>query len=160
VKNKVKFPVIAKLTPNVTDVVPIARAAVAGGADILSLINTLKGVAIDWKKRDTILGGITGGLSGPAIKPIALRMVWVVCSALPHVPVIGIGGIMTAEDVLEFICAGARAVQVGTASFVDPTSAVRILDDLPALLASQGFESIDPLVGSVKHKASPSTPSN
>jgi dihydroorotate dehydrogenase (NAD+) catalytic subunit len=160
VKTKVKFPIIAKLTPNVTDVVPIARAAVNGGADILSLINTLKGVAIDWRKRDTILGGITGGLSGPAIKPIALRMVWEVCSALPKTPVIGIGGIATAEDALEFICAGARAVQMGTASFVEPTSAIRAIDELPRLLAAQGIASIEELVGTVKHKATPSTPSN
>lgn len=160
VKSKVKFPVIAKLTPNVTDVVPIARAAVNGGADILSLINTVKGVAIDWRKRDTILGGVTGGLSGPAIKPIALRMVWEICSALPKSPVIGIGGVASAEDALEFICAGARAVQLGTASFVEPTSSVRAVDELARLLAAQGIASIEELVGTVKHKATPSTPSN
>jgi dihydroorotate dehydrogenase (NAD+) catalytic subunit len=150
VKRKVRFPVIAKLTPNVTDVVPIARAAVRGGADILSLINTLKGVAIDWRRKDTILGGVTGGLSGPAIKPVALRMVWEVCSALPQVPVIGIGGISTAEDALEFICAGARAIQVGTASFVEPMAAVRIVEQMPGLLASQGLESVEELVGTVR----------
>ncbi|HLG42129.1 MAG TPA: dihydroorotate dehydrogenase [Planctomycetota bacterium] len=153
-RSKIKaVPIIAKLTPNVTDVVTIARAAVEGGADIVSLINTIKGIAIDWRRRKPFLGGVTGGLSGPAIKPVALRMVWEVCSALPRVPVMAIGGISNAEDALEFICAGARAVQVGTASFVEPTAAVRIVEELPSLLAAERVESIESLVGSVSPKA-------
>lgn len=152
VKTSCPFPVLAKLTPNVTDVVEIARAAVAGGADGISLINTLKGMAIDWRKRAPVLGGVTGGLSGPAIKPIALRMVWEVCSALPEVPVIGIGGISTAEDVLEFICAGASAVQIGTANFVEPLTAVNIIEALPSLLAEQGLASLEELRGSITVK--------
>lgn len=147
VKRRTTLPVIAKLTPNVTDVTEIARAAVAGGADALSLINTLQGMAVDWRRRRAVLGAGTGGLSGPAIKPVAVRMVWQVCSALPGVPVIGIGGISSAEDALEFLCAGARAVQVGTAGFVDPTAAIRILDDLPRLLAAEGISSVDEIVG-------------
>jgi len=147
------IPLIAKLTPNVTDVVTIARAAVEGGADIVSLINTIKGMAIDWRRRKPFLGGVTGGLSGPAIRPVALRMVWEVCSALPKVPVMAIGGISNAEDALEFICAGARAVQVGTASFVEPTTAIRIVEALPSLLAAEKIDSIESLVGSVSPRA-------
>jgi dihydroorotate dehydrogenase (NAD+) catalytic subunit len=148
-RSRVRVPLIAKLTPNVTDVAEIARAAAAGGADILSLINTIKGMAVDWRRRTPFLGGVTGGLSGPAIKPVALRMVWEVCSALPRMPVIAIGGISNAEDALEFLCAGARAVQVGTASFVDPTAAPRIVDDLPRLLAEQRIGSVEELVGTL-----------
>lgn len=148
-RERVRVPLIAKLTPNVTDVAEIARAAAAGGADILSLINTLKGMAVDWRRRRPFLGGMTGGLSGPAIKPVALRMVWEVCTALPRMPVIAIGGISTAEDALEFICAGARAVQVGTASFVDPMAAPRMLDELPRLLEEQRIGSIEELVGAL-----------
>lgn len=158
VKKSCPFPIIAKLTPNVTDVVEIARAAVNGGADCISLINTLKGIAIDWRKRTPILGGVTGGLSGPAIKPIALRMVWEVCSALPKVPVVGIGGISTAEDVLEFLCAGATAVQIGTANFVEPLTAVKIIEELPSLLAGQGLASPEALRGSISVRPSRQDP--
>lgn len=146
------MPLIAKLTPNVTDVVEIARAAVAGGADALSLVNTLKGMAIDWRRRSPFLGGVTGGLSGPAIKPVALRMVWEVTSALPKTPVIGIGGIATAEDAMEFFCAGARAIQVGTAGFVEPTAAVRIAEELPALLQEAGAKSLAEFIGTCQAK--------
>ena len=111
-KSATRRPVFAKLTPNVTDIVRIARAAMEGGADGISAINTVKGMAIDWRKRRPVIGAATGGLSGPAIRPVALRMVWEICSALPGVPVIGIGGILTADDVLEFMVAGASAVQV------------------------------------------------
>lgn len=149
-KSRTRVPVIAKLTPNVTDPVEIARAAEAGGADIVSLINTLKGMAVDWRRRRPWLGGGTGGLSGPAIKPVALRMVWEVCTALPRMPVMAIGGISTAEDALEFICAGARAVQVGTASFVEPTAPVKIIEDMPRLLEENGIGSIEELVGTLK----------
>ena len=114
------LPIIAKLTPNVTDIVPIAAAAAEAGADAVSLINTLRGMAVDWRRRRPILAYDVGGLSGPAIKPIALRMVWDVARALPGLPIIGIGGIATADDALEFLVAGASAIQVGTATFYDP----------------------------------------
>ena len=128
------LPIIAKLTPNVTDIVPIAAAAAEAGADAVSLINTLRGMAVDWRRRRPILAYDVGGLSGPAIKPIALRMVWDVARALPGLPIIGIGGIATADDALEFLVAGASAVQVGTATFYDPTASERLLDDLIARL--------------------------
>ena len=114
------LPIIAKLTPNVTDIVPIAAAAAEAGADAVSLINTIRGMAVDWRRRRPILAYDVGGLSGPAIKPIALRMVWDVARALPGLPIIGIGGIATADDALEFLVAGASAIQVGTATFYDP----------------------------------------
>ena len=113
-------PIIAKLTPNVTDIVPIAAAAADAGADAVSLINTIRGVAVDWRRRRPILAYDVGGLSGPAIKPVALRMVWEVARALPGLPIIGIGGIASADDALEFLVAGASAIQVGTATFYDP----------------------------------------
>jgi dihydroorotate dehydrogenase (NAD+) catalytic subunit len=141
------FPLIAKLTPNVTDVVPIARAAMAGGADALSLVNTFKGIAIDWRRRRPVLGGVTGGLSGPAIKPIALRLVWDVCRALPSAPVVGIGGIASADDVLEFMAAGACAVQIGTANFSDAQTSTKVLDDLRRALATAGVQRARDLVG-------------
>src|SRR4029077_9111646 len=115
------LPIIAKLTPNVTKIVPIAEAAAEGGADAVSLVNTFIGMAIDWRKRKPILGNVTGGLSGPAIKPLALRMVWQVARQV-KVPVIGIGGIATIDDVMEFLVAGASAVQLGTVNFYDPTA--------------------------------------
>src|SRR5947209_14646006 len=113
------LPLIAKLTPNVTNIVPIAQAAADGGADAVSLINTFVGMAIDWRRRRPILGNITGGLSGPAIKPLALRLVWQVARSV-RVPIIGVGGISTIDDVMEFLVAGASAVQIGTANFFDP----------------------------------------
>ena len=120
VRRSTKLPVIAKLSPNVTDITIMAKAVEEAGADAVSLINTLTGMAIDVKTRRPRLANITGGLSGPAIKPVAVRMVWQVANAI-KLPVIGIGGIMTAEDALEFIIAGATAVQVGTANFINPT---------------------------------------
>lgn len=141
-------PVFAKLTPNVADIVAVARAAVAGGADGISAINTLKGLAIDWRRRAPCLGAGTGGLSGPAIKPVALRMVWEIAAALPGVPVMGIGGISTADDVLEFMVAGASAVQLGTANFVNANACGEILDALPGKLAAAGVAHIRDLVGS------------
>ena len=131
-------PVIVKLSPNVTDIVAMARACVDAGADALSVINTITGMAIDLKSRRPVLANITGGLSGPAIKPIALRMVWQVAQAV-EVPVIGIGGIMTATDALEFLLAGATAVQVGTASFLDPGAAGRIVREIEQYLVSEGI---------------------
>jgi dihydroorotate dehydrogenase (NAD+) catalytic subunit len=146
-------PVFAKLTPNVTDIVRIARAAMEGGADGLSAVNTLKGMAIDWRRRAPCIGAATGGLSGPAIKPVALRMVWEIASALPGVPLIGIGGVSTADDVLEFVVAGASAVQVGTANFVDPQSASRIVGALPSKLAEAKVARLADLVGTCAVKA-------
>ena len=141
--------IIAKLTPNVTDVIPIAQAAAAGGADALSLVNTYVGMAVEWRQRRPRLGGITGGLSGPAIKPLALRLVWLVAQNC-DVPVIGIGGIMNTDDVLEFIVAGASAVQIGTVQFVRPRVAVDMLDGIKAALEETGAGSIADLVGTLE----------
>jgi dihydroorotate dehydrogenase (NAD+) catalytic subunit len=143
------LPIIAKLTPNVTDVVTIAKAAAEGGADAVSLINTLKGMAIDWRRRRPILANDIGGLSGPAIKPIALRMVWEVAQALPDLPIIGIGGIASADDVLEFLVAGASAIQVGTATFYDPSVSGRMVDEVDRLLSAIGVGSVREVIGSL-----------
>ena len=136
-KRRANVPVWAKLSPNVTHIVPIAQAAEQGGADGLTAINTLIGMAIDWRRRRPILGRAIGGLSGPAIRPVAVRMVWEIARSV-SIPVIGVGGIATADDVLEFICAGASAVQVGTAQFADPALIERLVEDLAALLAEAG----------------------
>ncbi|MFO0893135.1 MAG: dihydroorotate dehydrogenase [Isosphaeraceae bacterium] len=144
------LPIIAKLTPNVTDIVPIAAAAMEGGADAVSLINTVKGMAVDWKRRRPILANDIGGLSGPAIKPIALRMVWEVSRALPGFPIIGIGGIARAADALEFLAAGASAVQVGTATFYAPSASEVLLDTLERELTLQGLSSVRELIGSLR----------
>lgn len=135
VKKVATVPVFAKLSPNVTDVVAIARAAEQGGADGITAINTLIGMAVDWRRQRPVLGRVIGGLSGPAIKPVALRMVWEIARAV-KLPILGVGGVRSADDVLEFVCAGASAVQVGTALFTDPTLLVRIVDELAAKLAS------------------------
>ncbi len=142
------LPLIAKLTPNVTNIVPIAQAAADGGADAVSLVNTFVGMAIDWRRRRPILGNITGGLSGPAIKPLALRLVWQAARNV-RVPIIGIGGIANIDDVMEFLVAGASAVQIGTANFFDPTVSVRLVDALPGALAELGMRRIGDVVGSV-----------
>lgn len=131
------IPLFAKLSPNVTDIADIAVAAVAGGADGITAVNTLIGMAVDWRRRRPVLGRGIGGLSGPAIKPVALRMVHEVARVV-DVPILGVGGIASAEDVLEFLVAGASAVQVGTTNFVDPASMVRLVDELPGLLEEQG----------------------
>ncbi len=144
------LPIIAKLTPNVTDVVAIARAAGAGGADAVSLVNTFRGMAVNWRTRRPILANDVGGLSGPAIKPLALRMVWEVARALPDLPVIGIGGIANADDALEFLVAGASAVQVGTATFYDPTAAERLLDDLITHLNALGIARVTEVIGTLR----------
>lgn len=143
-----EFPVIAKLTPNVTDIVGMAAAAAAGGADAVSLINTCLGMAVDWRRRRPLLGNVMGGLSGPAIKPIALRAVYQVAQAV-DVPVIGIGGIATLDDVMEFIVAGATAVQIGTANFYNPTVSVTIREALPTALAQLGASSVAEVVGTL-----------
>jgi dihydroorotate dehydrogenase (NAD+) catalytic subunit len=138
VKRVATVPVFAKLTPNIADVVPIATAAKAGGADGVTLINTLVGMAMDWRKRRPVLGNVTGGLSGPAVKPVAMRIVYQVGKALPDLPILAVGGAHSAQCVLEFLCAGASAVQFGTAMFSDPTLMVRVADELEELLAAAG----------------------
>ena len=147
-------PIIAKLTPNVTSVAEIGKAAEVGGADSISLINTCLGMAVDWRARRPMLGNVVGGLSGPAIKPIALRAVYEVAQAV-NVPVIGIGGIGTIDDVMEFLVAGAAAVQLGTANFYDPTCSMKVLDALPDALATLGAQSVADVVGTLD--AAPTT---
>ena len=147
-RNACDLPVIAKLTPNVTNVIEIAQAAADGGADAVTLINTLLGMAIDWKKRKPILGNVVGGLSGPAIKPVALRIVWQVASNV-DVPVIGVGGIQSLDDVLEFLVAGASAIQIGTASFYNPGLAARLADELSTVLDELNCESVSDIVGTL-----------
>ena len=149
VRKKISKPLIVKLSPNVTDITAIARRAEAEGADTLSLINTITGMAIDVVRRRPVLANITGGLSGPAIKPVALRMVWQVCRAV-EVPVIGIGGITTARDALEFIIAGASAVQVGTANFVNPGVTMDILTGISDYLEENGITRLTDLIGSLE----------
>lgn len=149
VKQRTDLPVIVKLSPNVTDIGLMARAVEEAGADAVSLINTLIGMAIDPKTRRPRLANVIGGLSGPAIKPIALRMVWQTAQAV-SIPVIGIGGITTAEDALEFILAGASAIQVGTANFYQPQAAEAIIDGLRAYLKEQGESSIQSIIGGLR----------
>lgn len=143
------FPLIAKLTPNVTSIADIAKAAADGGADALSVINTLLGMAVDWRGQRPLLGNIVGGLSGPAIKPVALRCVYQVARAT-DLPVIGIGGIATIDDVMEFLVTGASAVQIGTANYYDPTISMKLLDQLPAALAELGASRVAEVVGTLK----------
>jgi len=143
------YPILAKLPPNVTNIVDIARAAEAGGADAVSLINTCLAMAVNWRKRRPILGKVMGGLSGPAIKPIALRMVYQVARAV-NIPVMGIGGIASIDDVMEFLVTGATAVEIGTANFYNPTVTIQILDALPAALAELGATSVDEVVGTLE----------
>jgi dihydroorotate dehydrogenase (NAD+) catalytic subunit len=142
------LPIIAKLTPNVTDIATIARAAAGGGADAISLINTVLGMAIDWRRRRPLLGGRMGGLSGPSMKPIALRCVYQAAQAV-RTPIIGIGGIATIDDVMEFLVAGASAVQLGTVNFYNPTASMKLLDALPAALAEAGVNNVQDLVGTL-----------
>ncbi|NWF99840.1 MAG: dihydroorotate dehydrogenase [Thermoanaerobaculaceae bacterium] len=142
-------PLWVKLSPNAPDLVATARAAVAGGADALSLINTVRAVAIDAERRRPVLPRVFGGLSGPAIKPIALRMVLEVHRALPEVPLVGIGGIETGRDAVEFLLAGASAVQVGTATFRDPAAPLRIVRELEAFCAAEGVGAVQELVGAL-----------
>ncbi|MEY3460238.1 MAG: Dihydroorotate dehydrogenase catalytic subunit [Planctomycetota bacterium] len=149
VRQACSIPVIAKLTPNVTSVVPIARAAAEAGADAVSLVNTFQGMAIDWKKRRPILGNVLGGLSGPAIKPLALRIVWQVRQAV-DIPIIGIGGIQTLDDVMEFLLAGATAIQVGTANFYNPGLANQLVRELPAAIGQLGAGGPTEIVGTLR----------
>lgn len=149
VRQATRRPVIAKLTPNVTDITEIARAVAGAGADGISLINTLLGMAIDLPRRRPVLGNITGGLSGPAIKPVALAMVWKVSQAV-DLPLMGIGGITSAEDALEFMVAGASAIQVGTATFVRPSAASDIVAGIRAFCVENGIEHVGELVGTLQ----------
>lgn len=148
VREAARLPIIVKLSPNVTDIVSIARAVEEAGADAVSLINTLTGMAIDVETRRPRLHNVTGGLSGPAIKPVALRMVWQVAGAV-KIPVIGCGGIMTAADALEFLIAGACAVQVGTANFVNPRATMEIISGIEEYLVRHNFKDVKSLVGSL-----------
>lgn len=149
VKKYAKQPVIMKLSPNVTDITVMAKAAEAGGADVLSLINTLTGMKIDIHKRAFAVANKTGGLSGPAIKPVAVRMVYQVANAV-KLPIIGMGGIMTADDAVEFILAGATAVSVGTANFHNPYATVEIVEGIEAYMKKYNVDDINKLVGAVK----------
>mgnify|MGYP000371501373 CR=1 FL=1 len=141
-----KRPLIVKLSPNVSDITVTAKAAEAAGADALSLINTLIGMAVDVKRRKPVLANITGGLSGPAIKPVGLAMVYKTAAAV-QIPLIGIGGIVSATDVLEYLMVGARAVQIGTGTFVDPSGAARIVDELEAWRVAQKLDNLQEIVG-------------
>ena len=155
VRPATRLPLVVKLSPNVTDIVTAARAAVDGGADVLSLINTLVGLSIDVETREPKIGFTTGGLSGPAIRPVALRMVWEVRRALPNVPIFGIGGIETVEHVLEFLIAGANAVQVGTANFRDPGVCGRLVRDLALWCDRHGVARVAELSGTLKTRPRP-----
>jgi dihydroorotate dehydrogenase (NAD+) catalytic subunit len=145
---------MAKLTPNVTRVAEIAQAAEAAGADAVSVINTLLGMAVDWRKRRPLLGNVLGGLSGPAIKPVALRCVYQVAQSVT-IPVVGIGGIATIDDVMEFLVAGASAIQVGTANYYDPTVSQRLVEQLPAALAEAGVSRVADVVKTLSTPRSP-----
>jgi len=144
-----RFPVIAKLTPNVTDITVIARAAAEAGADAVSIANTFQGMAIDWRKRRPILGNVVGGVSGPAIKPIVLRMVWQVARKVP-IPIIAVGGIHGIDDVMDYLVAGATAVQIGTANFYNPTLAGNLVDELDRTLAGEGCQRVQDIIGSLQ----------
>lgn len=148
VKRVAKQPVIMKLSPNVTDITEMARAAEAGGADALSLINTITGMKIDINRRTFVLANKTGGMSGPAIHPVAVRMVYQTAQAVT-IPIVGMGGIMNAADAIEMILAGATAVSVGTANFVDPTATIRIIEGIEAYMKKYGVEDIKELIGAV-----------
>ncbi|MEX0824651.1 MAG: dihydroorotate dehydrogenase [Pirellulaceae bacterium] len=147
-RQRCTVPLLAKLTPNVTRIVDVARAAADGGADAVCLINTLLGMAVDWRRRRPMLGNVMGGLSGPAIKPVALRCVHQVHAAV-KIPIIGIGGIATIDDVMQFLISGASAVQIGTANYYDPTVSTRLIDQLPAALGELQATSVEQIIGSL-----------
>ena len=149
VKKRAKQPVIMKLSPNVTDITEMARAAEAGGADVLSLINTLTGMKIDIHRRTFAVANKTGGMSGPAVKPVAVRMVYQVANAV-KVPIIGMGGIATADDAMEFILAGATAVSVGTANFFNPYAAKDVAKGIEEYMRKYQVEDINTLIGAVR----------
>ncbi len=149
VRDVCPLPLLAKLTPNVTDIVPVARAAAEAGADAVTLVNTFVGMAVDWRRRRPVLGNVTGGLSGPAIKPLVLRLVWRVARQV-GVPILGVGGIATLDDVMDFLIAGATAVQLGTVNFYHPTASERIARQLPAALAQLGASSVREVIGTLR----------
>lgn len=149
VKKNTKKPVIVKLSPNVTDITVMAKAVEEAGADAIALINTLTGMVIDIRTRRPLLGNITGGLSGPAVKPIAVRMVWQVAQAV-KIPILGLGGITCGEDAVEFLLAGASAVAVGAENFVHPDAVVRVAEDIDAYLEAVGLKHVSELVGQVR----------
>jgi len=149
VRGATRMPVIAKLTPHASDVVAVAKAAREAGVDAISLINTLVGMAVDVEARRPKLGNVTGGLSGPAIRPVAVALVWKVASAVP-LPVIGIGGISSPEDAIEFLIAGAKAVQVGTATFFEPCTALWVVDGIAEYMKRHEFRSVEELSGSLE----------
>ena len=149
VRKVYKKVLMVKLSPNVTSITDLAKAVVDGGADVITLINTLLGMAIDAERQRPVLSTITGGLSGPAIKPVALRMVWQVHKAV-HVPIIGLGGIMNATDAIEFMLAGASAVQVGTANFIDPTISLKIVNGIETYMERHHIKAVADLVGALK----------
>ncbi|MBC2716138.1 MAG: dihydroorotate dehydrogenase [Desulfobacteraceae bacterium] len=149
VRKRTSKPLMVKLSPNVTDIVEIAKSVEGAGADSISLINTITGMMIDIAKRRPVLANITGGLSGPAIKPVALRMVWQVAREV-KIPVIGIGGIMNAEDAIAFLIAGATAVQVGTANFVNPRATIDIIEGIDSFMAKENLDQVGDLIGSIR----------
>lgn len=151
IRSCTSLPLIVKLSPNVTDIKEMARSAEAAGADALSMINTLTAMSIDIRTRKSRLANMTGGLSGPAIRPVAVRMVWEAAKVV-DIPVIGIGGIMNAEDALEFIIAGAAAVQIGTANFVNPSVSVEILEGIERFLVGEGIGRLSDLIGSLREE--------
>ena len=146
VRRATRLPIITKLTPNVTDIGEVARAVVDAGSDMLSLINTLVGMVIDVERRRPVLGNTVGGLSGPAVRPVALKMVWDVARQV-KVPIIGLGGIVTAADAIQFLLAGASAVSIGTANFADPLAPLGVIEGIAAYLAAHEFESLAEIVG-------------
>jgi dihydroorotate dehydrogenase (NAD+) catalytic subunit len=149
IRDKTEKPMMVKLSPNVTDITQIARSVETAGADSISLINTLTGMVIDIETRRPKLANITGGLSGPAIKPVALRMVWQVAQNV-KIPVIGIGGIMTAKDALEFLIAGAVAVQIGTANFINPHATIDIIEGIEAFLIERQIDNLTDIIGTLE----------
>lgn len=149
VRKAYKKTLIVKLTPNVTDITEIAKAVEGAGADAVSLINTMLGMAIDVEKRKPVLSTVTGGLSGPAIKPVALRMVWQVAKAV-SVPVVGLGGIMNADDAIAFLLAGATAIEIGTANFIDPAVTVKVAEGINAYLDRHGYRSVKEIIGALE----------
>ena len=153
IRRTTDLPLLAKLSPNVDDIVPLARAAMEGGADGVTLINTLLGLSIDWRTRKPRLSTVFGGLSGPAIKPVALRMVHEVWRAL-KIPVVGVGGVMDVNDVMEFLVAGASAVQVGTANFIDPGCMGDIVDGMEQYMRDHGIGSMDEIQGIITRENS------
>jgi len=152
VRRATKLPLLVKLTPNITDIVAVASAVAEAGAEAVTLINTLRGLAIDINRRRPLLGNIYGGLSGPAIKPVALAMVYQVAAAVP-IPVIGCGGIVTATDALEFIMAGSSAVEIGTAALVDPLAPLEILEGITDFMAREGIRDINEIIGAAQPPA-------